>query len=112
MENILMKQKDIYLMPFPFSDLSKTKVRPVLIVSNNTFNNISSDVLVCVITSQKTTHTIPFSNKDLIDGKLHQESYIKPSSLFKIDKELCIKKIGTIHEQLLNTIKKEIISLF
>ena len=45
------KQKEIVLVPFPYSDLSATKKRPVLIVSNNHYNNNFEDVIVCVITS-------------------------------------------------------------
>ena len=46
-----IQQRDIFLVPFPFSDLSQTKVRPVLILSKDTFNNSSQDVIVCSITS-------------------------------------------------------------
>ena len=45
------KQREVVLVPFPYADLSATKRRPVLIVSNNDYNNSFPDVLVCVITS-------------------------------------------------------------
>ncbi len=49
-----MKQKTIVLVPFPFSDQTGSKVRPALILSNNSFNKMSQDVLACAITSNIT----------------------------------------------------------
>ena len=48
---IIYKQREIVLLPFPYSDLSSTKKRPALIVSNNNYNERFNDVVVCVITS-------------------------------------------------------------
>lgn len=107
-----MRQKEIYLVPFPFSDLSQTKVRPVLIVSKNSFNKQSDDVIVCAITSQYALHAISLTSKQLASGILFSQSFIKPSSLFKLDKNLLIKKIGVVHDALFQTVKKEIVSLF
>ena len=47
----LLKQRDIILVPFPFTDLTNSKRRPALIISNNKFNKESGDVIVCAITS-------------------------------------------------------------
>ena len=33
-----VKQRDIILIKFPFSDLSGAKVRPALVISNNQYN--------------------------------------------------------------------------
>ena len=44
-------QLEIYLMNFPFSDLSKKKVRPVVVISNEKYNLKYNDVLVIPITS-------------------------------------------------------------
>ena len=46
-----MNQCDIYLMKFPFSDLSNQKIRPVLIISNDIYNNKFNDVVVVPLTS-------------------------------------------------------------
>jgi mRNA interferase MazF len=32
---------DVILVPFPFSDQTTTKKRPAVIISSNTYNNIS-----------------------------------------------------------------------
>ena len=50
----IYKQRDIVLVPFPFSDLSGQKVRPVLILSNDAYNQQSADVVVCGLTTNLT----------------------------------------------------------
>ena len=47
----IYRQRDIVLVPFPFSDLSMQKVRPVLILSNDAYNQQSSDIVVCGLTT-------------------------------------------------------------
>ena len=37
----MMEQQDLLLVPFPFSDQSGRKVRPVIVISNNEFNDYS-----------------------------------------------------------------------
>ncbi|MBI4152066.1 type II toxin-antitoxin system PemK/MazF family toxin [Candidatus Woesearchaeota archaeon] len=43
-------QREIVLLPFPYSDLSGKKIRPVIVVSNDKFNSSSKDLIVCAIT--------------------------------------------------------------
>jgi len=50
----IYRQRDIVLVPFPFSDLSMQKVRPVLILSNDAYNQQSSDIVVCGLTTNLT----------------------------------------------------------
>jgi len=37
---------DVILVPFPFSDQTTTKKRPAVIISSDTYNNISQDLLL------------------------------------------------------------------
>ena len=43
---------DVILVPFPFSDQTTTKKRPAIIVSSDTYNSISQDVVIMAITGQ------------------------------------------------------------
>ncbi|MEI6127942.1 MAG: type II toxin-antitoxin system PemK/MazF family toxin [Pseudomonadota bacterium] len=43
--------RSICLIPLPFTDLKSQKKRPVLILSNNVYNQKTEDVLVMALTS-------------------------------------------------------------
>ena len=108
-----MKQRDLLLVPFPFSDQSGRKVRPVIVISNDEFNEDSEDLLVVGITSNisKDKYTIMFTNDDLEEGRLITVCCIKSENILKIDKELFIKKIGKIKKDKLDNIRKKIIEI-
>ncbi|PIN85194.1 MAG: hypothetical protein COV47_03445 [Candidatus Diapherotrites archaeon CG11_big_fil_rev_8_21_14_0_20_37_9] len=51
MSGMTYNQADIILLPFPYSDLSSSKKRPALVISNNKFNSFSNDFICCLITT-------------------------------------------------------------
>lgn len=101
-----VSQKDLILLPFPFSDKSGSKVRPALILSNNKFN-LSEDIIICAITSNldNNNFSVNLNNNNLESGTLYEPSLIKPGTILKIKKELIISKIGKIK----NTLFKKVI---
>lgn len=92
------EQRDILLVPFPFSDQSGRKVRPVVVISNNSFNSNSEDLIVVGLTSNisRDEYSVLVNNKDLDEGKLHTTCCIKSENILKVDKEIIIKKIGKV----------------
>ncbi len=92
-----MKQGELLLVPFPFSDQSGRKVRPVVVVSNETFNK-NSDLIVVGVTSNLTAGDITLHPAMLDEGVLHDVCFVKVSNILKIDKRLVIKKIGKINK--------------
>ena len=101
-----MEQRDLLLVPFPFSDQSGRKVRPVVVVSNNKFNSSSEDLIVVGVTSNvsKDIYMIDLGNNDLEEGRLVTECCIKVENILKIDKDIIIKKIGKIKKDKLKKI--------
>lgn len=77
-------QREIVLVPFPYSDLSSTKKRPVLVISNNGYNQKFDDVVVCVITSNtfQDEYSVPLTNSNLELGVLPESSVVKVHKLF------------------------------
>lgn len=98
MSGTTYKQREIVLVPFPYSDLSSTKRRPVLIVSNDNYNQNFQDVVVCVITSNlyKDNYSVELKNKDLEIGVLPESSIIKAHKLFTIHQNKIIKKFSVV----------------
>ena len=107
------EQRDIFLVPFPFSDFSGKKIRPVIIVSNDEFNSSSKDVIVCGITSNlnKDIYTVKIDNKSLAEGELFDACCIKVENILKLDKNLMIKKIGRLKKDVFSKVLNKINSI-
>jgi len=105
-----IKQRDILLVRFPFTDFRKFKQRPVLVLSNDTFNKKTQDLVVCAITSQlkRKQYGVRITNKDLEDGKLLKDSLIKLTNIATINKGIVIKKIGRINEETFKKVKQNL----
>ena len=74
------------------------KRRPVLIVSNDNYNEKFKDVLVCVITSnlRKDTYSVELTDSDLEIGVLPEASLVKAHKLFTIDQGKILRKFSTV----------------
>lgn len=107
-----MKGK-IVLLPFPFTDLTKAKLRPALILLES-----KDDVVVCFISS-KTNKTK--SDIDILLSTSHIEfelSGLKTDSVIKLDKlatilkELIIGEIGIIGDELRKEINSKLSKIY
>ncbi len=107
---IMFEQGDIVIIPFPFTDLSAVKQRPVLIISNREYNHSAEDIVVCGITSnlEEASFSVMVSNCDLSEGKIPVESRIKVDKLFTLKQSLIIKKVAHIKPDILKKVKEEI----
>lgn len=88
---------DLVLVPFPFSNLSTTKVRPAVVVSSALYHSREPDLLLAAITSQVATATGPldYPLKDWRRAGLHFPSAFKPV-LFTLDPARVLYRIGTL----------------
>lgn len=104
------KQRDIVLVPFSYSDLSGSKQRPVLIVSNDEYNQRFQDVLVCVITSnlRKDAYSIVLENSDLEVGVLPESSLIKAHKLFTIHQDKIVRKYSVVKDDCFEKVAEKI----
>lgn len=98
---IMYNQREIILVPFPYSDLSSSKRRPVLVISNNNYNKNYPDILVTVITSNlyKDDYSVELQNNDLEVGVLPEQSIIKCHKLFTIDQSQVLKRFSIVSEK-------------
>lgn len=113
MGQVLIEQRDLLLVPFPFTDQSGRKVRPVIVFSNNEFNRYAEDIIVLGVTSNisKDRYLISLTNSNLEEGRLFTNCCIKVENILKIDKELVIKKIGRINKETFDQIKIKFLTL-
>ena len=88
------KKGDIVIIGFPFSDLSKAKKRPALIISNDTVNK-TGDYLMVQVTSKirNDNLTLPINKTDFVNGKeLPLQSCIRLHKIFLLNESLIISK--------------------
>ena len=95
---------DVVIVPFPFSDLSASKLRPALVVASLTGN----DVILCQITSQAKSdgYSVPITAGDFDSGRLPRESNARPNRLFTAESGIVVRKAG----QLKATKTKEVVA--
>ncbi|MBI4378967.1 MAG: type II toxin-antitoxin system PemK/MazF family toxin [Nitrospinae bacterium] len=109
------KRGDVVLVPFPFSNQTAAKKRPAVIISSDAYNNISSDIVIMVITSQ-IKKTIGIGECLIVDWQnagLLKPSAVK-SAISTIEQTLVLKKLGRLsHQDLISasTALKEYLAL-
>jgi len=97
---MMYKQGEIVLIPVPFSNLSSSKKRPVMILSNNQYNTSTDDVIVMAVTSnvRGMSSEILFDTSDMTHGKIPKPSCIRSDKVYTLSKEIIVKKYGEISE--------------
>jgi len=88
---------DIVLFPFPYIDLTKRKLRPCLVISQE----MKEDIILCQITSkniQKDKYTIEIKKDETSEGSLMLDSYIRTNMIFTATREQIHKKLCKMHD--------------
>ena len=113
MSGTVFKQGEILIVPFPFSDLSGIKQRPVLVLSKTDYNKNTDDIITCGITSnlKDSKNSVLIENKNLENGQIPTQSRIKVDKLFTIEKSIVKRSVGKITDETFENVKKEFINL-
>ena len=112
----MFKFGTIVLVPFPFTDLTSTKVRPALIVSKTSPD--ARDLILAFITSR--THGLNADGKFLLetDHKYFKQTGLKVDSLIRFDKlatlskKIILGELGTLHKDVLKKAKPSFQDVF
>lgn len=107
---IQFEQRDILIVPMPFTNLQSVKQRPVLVISKD---NSSDDIIVCGITSnlKDSVNSILIDISNLENGSVPKTSRIKVDKLFTIEKTIIRKKIGKIDNNTMKQVKQIFLEL-
>lgn len=103
-----MNKGDVVLVPFPFTDLTKVKRRPALVLVVGEL-----DVTVSFITTQlkwQETNDLMIDPKS--DNGLKSISLIKLTKLATIDKDLVIGKLGSLSDSEISIVNRSLIRIF
>jgi mRNA interferase MazF len=93
----MIKRGRIVLVPFPFTDLSGSKVRPALVISKNLSGD---DIIVLFISSKPDRKKLPYDIliKPTNENGLKIESSVKCSKLATLDKKVVLGELGILSE--------------
>jgi len=102
------EQGDIVLIPIPFTDLSSQKRRPVIIVSNDTYNHKTTDIVVVAMTSNPDTTDYSFTvtSSDLEKGALNRPGKVRVDKIYTLSQSIVVKTFGRVNVATLDRIRK------
>lgn len=106
-----MKTGDIVLLPFPFAELTNTKVRPTVVVCET--RDKYKDLVVCAVSSVVPTN-LSVNEILLQTGKsnnLRAVSIIKVDRIFTAKQQDVIVKLGELNKTDLSVFKEKFKSL-
>ncbi len=109
-----VNQKELVLLPFPFSNQEGSKVCPALVVSNDSFNKKGDDCIMVPLTTviKEEPYSVIINQRDLHSGKLLKPSRVRTDKIFNVEKDLIIMKIGVVNNPTFKKIKIEIVRMF
>jgi mRNA interferase MazF len=100
----------IVLLPFPFSDLSKSKIRPAVILASGG----KGDWILCQITSKSyaDSDAVELRDSDFESGGLRLVSYARPSKLFTASGGIFLSIAGQLGVGKISQILQRVMGLF
>jgi len=107
------KKGDIVIIGFPFSDLSRIKKRPALIISNDTVNK-TGDYLMVQVTSKirNDSLTLSINKTDYVNNnELPLQSCIRLHKIFLLNESLIISKNTAVNAKFFNSVIDKITTL-
>jgi mRNA interferase MazF len=108
-----MNKWDIVLLTYPFTDLTATKVRPAVVVSQTSYNQASQDAVFILITTNVTRSSafdivVSQSHPEFHQTGLRHESAIRIDKIFTLNKKLAAKTLGRLEKQLQKEVEKQL----
>jgi mRNA interferase MazF len=99
----------IVMIPFPFSDLSASKLRPAVVLANAG----RGDWILCMVTSNRyaDAKAIGIDAGDLASGSLRKVSYVRPGKLFTAAETLMVREVGRLRRDCLGRVVDAVVRL-
>ena len=100
---------EIVLVPFPFSDLSQSKVRPAVCLADAG----RKDWVLCQVTSSPygDSRAILLNTADFLSGGLLVASYARPGKLFTANETLLVRSIGKLDGAAIQRVLDAVVNL-
>src|SRR5262245_39186685 len=102
------EQRDIVLIPVPFTNLSSHKRRPVIVISNNAYNRNTADIVVVAMTSNPASgdYVFTITSSDLERGKLNRPGRVRVDKIYTLSQDIVIRTFGRVKRSVLDRIRR------
>jgi mRNA interferase MazF len=96
-------------VPFPFTDLSQSKLRPAVVLAGIGRN----DWILCQVTSNPYSDpkAVTITDDNFAKGSLQKISYARPGKLFTANEQLIVVEVGLLKKEALEKIINAVIEI-
>ena len=100
---------EVVLVPFPFSDLSQSKLRPAVVLADAG----RGDWVLCQITSKPygDPAAVPLDAPDFASGGLLVASFARPGKLFAANAALIVRSVGRLNDAAFQRVLDAVVKL-
>jgi mRNA interferase MazF len=99
----------VVLVRFPFSDLSRSKLRPAVVLADAG----RGDVVLCQVTSKPygDDRAVTIAAADLVAGSLRVTSFARPGKIFTANEAIIATTVGSLRPDALARIRDAVVDL-
>ena len=99
----------VVLISFPFSDLSRSKLRPAVVLASVS----RGDYVLCQVTSNPYAdpNAVELTEENFREGSLQRVSYARPGKLFTANTDLFEGQAGLLSEEVGSKVVSEVVRL-
>ncbi len=100
----------VVLVPFPFTDLSSSKLRPAVVLADAA----RGDWILCQVTSNPYAdpRALELHAADFHQGSLHRASYARPSRLFTAQQRILVARVAQLSDAAFSRLIDAVIKVF
>lgn len=109
----MVSQRDLVLVPIPFTDLSSSRSRPVIVISSDRYNLAMADMVVVAMTSNLTASPFSFilDQPDLESGQLNRPGRVRADKVYTIAQTLVQQTFARVNVATLDRIRQLLIDV-
>jgi mRNA interferase MazF len=112
---VALTKGDVVLVPFPFTNLQQTKLRPAVVLWANTNGQ---DVTLCFVSSQDINNlnlgefVLSSSDPDFLETGLKVDSKVRVTRLVTVERKLITRRLGKLSISQLQQLNVAMIQAF
>lgn len=112
----IYRQRQVLLVPVPFSDQNIEKRRPAVVLSSQAFNTAYGKCIIAAITSSipnsLENDEVLIKGSELAQAGLPKESIVKSGMLFTISNHKVLRQMGELTPATFNKVQQCLLRIF